>query len=382
MSTPNPAASTKPVSGVIRHLDLKRQLESIRPEINNAIRDILESTAFVGGEPLKNFEAAYARYCGTNSAIGVGNGTDALLLIFWALGLSPGDEVITTSMSFIATVEPLIALGLKPVLVDIEPDTYNLDPDKVKAAITENTKAILAVHLYGQPADMDRLDALAKAHDLYLIEDSAQAHGATFGGKRTGSLGHASAFSFYPGKNLGAYGDGGAVTTNDDQLAQKVRMLGDHGRLSKYEHLVIGMNSRLDSMQAAVLSVKLDYLDQWNAGRERIAERYNRELAGIDDLTLPKTGANRTHVYHQYIVQVPDREALQQFLKDKGVQTGIHYPIPIHRQPAMAEDGYQPGDFPVAEHLADHCLSLPIYAELAEAEVDTVIAAVREYFGA
>lgn len=371
-----------PVSNAIKQLDLNRQIAQIRDEINAAIESVIDHTAFIGGTHVQSFEKTFAEYCETSHCIGVGNGTDALTLIFQALDIGPGDEVVTTPMSFIATSEALLVLGIKPVFADIEPTTYNLDPAMAKAQISSSTKALLPVHLYGQPASLTDLGKIARAHDIKLIEDAAQAHGSRFDAKRIGSIGDAAAFSFYPGKNLGAFGDGGAVTTNNTELANKIRMLADHGRTTKYEHQLVGVNSRLDGLQAAVLSIKLKYLDDWNARRMHWAARYLEALAEVRDIQLPQLGADRTHVYHQFVLQVPERDAFIAALAQAGVATGIHYPIPLHLQPAFAHLGYQRGEFPVTEQLANRCVSLPMYAELTESEVDTVIATVRQFYGA
>lgn len=370
----------------IKHLDLGRQLEAIRPEIDSAIANILDNTAFVGGKPVSDFEDAYAEFCGSECCIGVGNGTDAIYLTLWALmemgKLKRGDEVITSAMSFIATIEPLYQLGLKPVLVDIDDATYNLDPKKVADAVTDKTRMIIPVHLYGQPCDMDELMSIAEKNNLLVLEDSAQAHGATYAGKHVGNFGASGTFSFYPGKNLGAFGDGGAVITNDEILAKKIRMISNHGRTKKYEHDMMGINSRLDTLQAAILSVKLNHISRWNEGRQKIAARYNDALKNIDGLKLPALGDNRTHVFHQYVVCLDDREGFQAHCEKFGVQTGIHYPIPLHLQPACKELGYQQGQFPNAEKLGEQCVSLPIYAEMTDNEIERVIDTVRRYFSA
>ncbi len=369
------------VTHPIPQLSLRRQLDAIRPEIEAAWADILDNTAFIGGRRVQDFEADFARYCGAEHCIGVGNGTDALQGILHALDLAPGDEVIVPAMSFIATLEPLTTLGLKPVLADIDPVTCNLDPAQAEKALTGKTRALLPVHLYGQPADMDALNRLAQKKGLMVIEDSAQAHGAVYKGQRTGSLGHAAGFSFYPGKNLGAFGDGGAVTTSDPELADRLRKYCDHGRLDKYKHGFPGINSRLDALQAAVLHVKLRHLDGWNNARQRWASLYTELLQGIDALILPETGPDRTHVWHQYVIRTPERDRLQAHLQEKGITSGLHYPIALHLQPAYRDLGYGTGDFPHAEALGETCLSLPMFAELTEAEVRTVADAIRAFFG-
>ena len=369
--------TVKTTSTPIAMVDLKRQIEAHYEEFIQDFKTTLERVEFVGGQAVDAFEAAFAEYCQAKHCIGVGNGTDALYLTFRALGLQPGDEVIVPAMSFMATAEILAPLGLKAVFADIDAETYTLSPALVKPLITEKTKAILPVHLYGQPADMSGLQALAEAHNLYLIEDSAQGHAAEYQGKRTGSLGFAAAFSFYPGKNLGAFGDGGAIVTNDDEFAKTVRMLANHGRLSKYEHLVEGVNSRLDTFQAAILLTKLKYLDEWTRQRQQRAILYSELLIGIPELTLPKTAMDRTHVYHLYVIQTARRDELLDYLQTQGIQVGIHYPIPLHLQPAMHYLGYREGDFPVSEKLGRECLSLPMFPELTSEQTDTVCAAVR-----
>ncbi|WP_303674311.1 DegT/DnrJ/EryC1/StrS family aminotransferase [Vampirovibrio chlorellavorus] len=361
-------------------VNLQRQAQTYRDAFQASFTDLLDRADFIGGAAVTQFEQAFAQYCGAQHCVGVGNGTDALYLIFRALGLQPGDEVITCTMSFIATAEIFAPLGVKVVFADIDPLTYTLDVAQVARLITDKTKALLPVHLYGQPADLAALQQLAHQHGLFLIEDAAQAHGAEFAGQRIGSWGQAAAFSFYPGKNLGAFGDGGGITTNDADLAHKIRMLANHGRLSKYEHAVEGVNSRLDTVQASVLLTKLGHLDAWNARRNEIAAFYNAALSDLPDLTLPRVGANRTHVYHLYVVQTAQRDALLQFLNARGIQAAIHYPIPLHLQPAFAHLGYQAGAFPNAETLSQQCLSLPICPELRMAEAEAVVQAVKAFF--
>ncbi len=368
------------VTHPIPQLDLQRQLLPIRDDINRALSQAIDNTAFIGGEALKRFEEHFAQFCQTQHVIGVGNGTDALHGIFWALDLAPGDEVIVPAMSFIATVEPLTQLGLVPVFADVNPVTYTLDPIGVEALVTQKTRALLPVHLYGQPADMAPLQAIAKANNLFIIEDAAQAHGATYYNQRVGSLGTAACFSFYPGKNLGAFGDGGAITTSDAELAERSRRYSDHGRLTKYEHAFPGVNSRLDALQALVLDIKLEHLERWNQCRTQWASLYSDLLADINEISLPKLGENRTHVYHQYVIRTSKRDDLMAYLKDRHIFTGLHYPIPLHLQPAYQDLGYKQGDFPQAEALGETCLSLPMFAELTEEEVRAVAEAIRSYF--
>lgn len=361
-------------------VNLRRQIEHHAGEFSACYHAVVEKTDFIHGNAVREFENAFALYCQSRHCIGVGNGTDALALIFRALNLQPGDEVITTAMSFIATAEVLSPLGIKVIFADIDPETHTLDPRRVELLINKKTRAILPVHLYGQPADMAALSQLAEAHGLYLIEDAAQSHGADYDGKRVGSIGKAAAFSFYPGKNLGAFGDAGGITTSDAELAERIRMLANHGRLTKYEHLVEGVNSRLDTFQAAVLLVKLKYLDAWNDQRRRWAALYGELLSGVPGLQLPLAADG--HVYHLYVVQTDRRDALLACLNEQGIQAGIHYPIPLHLQPAFRYLGYREGDFPIAERLAVQCLSLPMFPELTEAEVRAVASAVWRFFNA
>ncbi|MCE3233920.1 MAG: aminotransferase DegT [Vampirovibrio sp.] len=368
------------VKAVIPLVNLRRQLDRHYDEFAECYRTLAEKTDFVGGAAVSEFEAAFAEYSHVEHCIGVGNGTDALYLIFRALDLKPGNEVIVPAMSFIATAEILPPLGVKVVFADIDPDTYTLSPEKVHPLITKATKAILPVHLYGQPADMAQLQTLADEHGLLLIEDAAQAHGAAFEGKRVGSMGKAAGFSFYPGKNLGAFGDGGAITTNDTELADKIRMLANHGRLTKYEHAMPGINSRLDTFQAQILSVKLKYLDEWNNQRRHWANQFNELLADIPEITLPHVANNRTHVYHLYVIQTPYRDELLTFLHEQGIYAGIHYPIPLHLQPAFQTLGYQEGNFPVSEKLGNECLSLPLFPEMTQAEFEAIVHSVRQFF--
>ncbi|PJB35242.1 MAG: erythromycin biosynthesis sensory transduction protein eryC1, partial [Deltaproteobacteria bacterium CG_4_9_14_3_um_filter_51_14] len=315
---------------MIPFVDLKAQYDGIKEEIDKAISDVISKTAFVGGPFLESFEKSFASFCGVKNCVGVGNGTDALYIALRALGIGPGDEVITVANSFIATSEAITMTGARVVFVDINPRTYNIDVTKIEEKVTPRTKAIIPVHLYGQPADVDPIIAIAKKHGLKIVEDAAQGHGGLYKGRRIGSIGDLACFSFYPGKNLGAYGDGGAVVTNDDALADKVRMIANHGRMEKYNHKLEGVNSRLDGLQAAILDVKLRHLPAWTDGRRRNAALYNDYLAGSGVVT-PVEIPDVTAVYHLYVVRVPDRrrEALQEHLKQSGIATGIHYPIAL-----------------------------------------------------
>jgi len=344
-------------------VDLARQISSIREEIHEAVEQIVDACAFSSGPAVEEFEAEFATYCSVRHCIGVNSGTSALHLALLAAGVRPGDEVITVPMTFVATAWAVSYLGARPVFVDIDPETHIMDVGLVERAITARTRAILPVHLYGQMADMDPLVDICERHGLVLIEDAAQAHGAQYRGRRAGAVGRIGCFSFYPGKNLGACGEGGAVTTDDDAIAARIRALRDHAQSVRHQHQELGFNYRMDGIQAAVLSVKLPYLDDWNAGRQKAAARY-RALLERMPLTLPHEAVGRSHVWHLYVVRHAERDVLRAVLAEAGIATGVHYPTPVHLQPAYAELDYGPGDFPVAERLARECLSLPIYAEL------------------
>ncbi len=360
-------------------VDLKAQYLSIKPEIDAAIQRVLDHTQFIQGPEVQAFEEALAAACGAPYAIGVASGTAAIHLTLVALDIGPGDEVITTPHTFIATVEPIREAGATPVFVDIDPLTYNIDPNRIKEAITEHTRALMPVHLYGQPADMVPLLEIARRHNLLVIEDAAQAHGATYHGRHVGLWGNAGTFSFYPAKNVGAYGDAGAIITDDASLAKQLRMLRDHGRQEKYVHVSHGFGERLDALQAAILAVKLSRLEAWVARRRQIADTYRERLADLP-LILPRELDGARHVYHQFVIRTDQRDALRLHLKDAGVGTGIHYPLPLHLQPALRYLGYQKGDFPVSEAVADTVLSLPVYPELAPEEVATIVHAIRGFY--
>ncbi len=360
-------------ANVVPFIDLPAQFRSLQPEIDRELASIFASAAFIVGPAVGQFEEAFARYVNAKHCVTVSNGTAALHLALLALGIGPGDEVITSANTFIATAEAISFTGATPRLVDVDPVTYNMDPAKIEQAITSKTKAIIPVHLYGQPVNMDAISQIARKHNLKLVEDACQAHGAKYKGSRVGSMSDVGCFSFYPGKNLGAAGDGGAVVTNDAGIAEKIRLLRDHGSHKKYEHQIIGHNFRLDTVQAAVLKVKLPHLDSWNAARRQHAEYYSRHLSKVPTIVTPSVATDCESVFHLYIVQVSNREKMQQALRDANIQNGIHYPIPIHLQPAYRELGYKTGDFPVTERLAGRILSLPMYAELTEAQQDRVI---------
>jgi dTDP-4-amino-4,6-dideoxygalactose transaminase len=381
-------------------VDLNAQYQTIKPEIDAAIQGVIDRSAFVGGDAVGTFEAELAAYCaaggdaapssngrpagpagGPLHCVGCANGTDAIYLALRALEIGPGDEVITVAHTFTATAEAIVLAGARPVFVDIRPDTMLIDPDAIEPAITPATKAIIPVHLYGQPCEMDRIMSIASRHGLKVVEDSAQAHGARWRGRRPGALGDVATFSFYPGKNLGAYGDAGAVVSSNEALIERIRMLADHGRMDKYHHLVAGTNSRLDGLQAAVLSVKLRHLDEWNDARRRHAARY---LEALQDsgVGLPAVHPDAEPVWHLFVVRTPEREDLQARLSGQGIASGIHYPVPLHRQPAYAYLGVPAGSLPVSERVAAEVVSLPIYAELPGEAQARVIEIAGSFAGA
>ena len=359
---------------LVPFVDLHAQHAPLGDAIERAFRELLSRGDFIMGAAVERFETEYAAYIGTRHAFGVGNGLSAIELALRAFEVGPGDEVITPANTFIATVLAILAVGAKPVFVDMDAATYGIDASAVGAAVTSRTKAIVPVHLYGQPVDLDAVLAVAQRHNLLLIEDAAQAHGARYKGKRAGSFGHAAAFSFYPSKNLGALGDAGMITTSDDRAAARLRLLRNYGQRVKYYHAVVGTNSRLDTLQAAVLSIKLPHLDGWNAARRAHADAYAARLGG--HVTTPAAAADVEHIYHLYVIQTPEREALERRLKARQIQTGIHYPVPAHLQEACAPLGYRAGDFPVTEAAAPRLLSLPMFAELTEEQIDYVSDAV------
>lgn len=362
---------------MIPFLDLKAQYLSIKDEVDPAIHAVLDSCGYILGSEVAKFEEEFAAYSGAKFGMGVSSGTSALHLALLAAGIGPGDEVITTPFTFVATVSAIEYARARPVFVDIDPVSYNIDPAKIEAAITRRTRAIMPVHLHGLTADMDPILDIARRHELLVIEDAAQAHGAEYKGRRAGSMGDLACFSFYPGKNLGAYGEGGMVVTSNPDYAKTVRMLRDWGAEKKYHHVLKGYNYRLEGIQGAVLRVKLRHLEAWTEGRRAAAARYDKLLAG-SGVPVPKPQSHDRHVYHVYAIRTPNREAWQAALQAKGIQTGIHYPFPIHLLPAHADLGYRKGDFPHAEKAADEVLSLPMFAELTQAQCETVAAAVRE----
>jgi dTDP-4-amino-4,6-dideoxygalactose transaminase len=362
-------------------IDLKAQFHALQEDVQQSWAEILQSSAFTLGPQVQQFESAFAAFCEVKHTIGVANGTDALTLALTALGIGPSDEVITAVNSFVATAEAIVHTSARPVFVDIDPQTHNIDVEQIEACVTARTRAIIPVHLYGQPADMDPILKIAAKHRLAVIEDAAQAHGARYKGRRVGSLGHAACFSFYPSKNLGAYGDVGAVVTNDDRIALAVRKLRDHGGIEKYQHELVGYNSRPDTMQAAVLLTKIKYLDRWNQRRQEHALLYNELLSQIPGIVPPTVVEQVMHVYHLYVIRVEQgsRDELRQHLHERGVQTGIHYPKPIHLTQAFA--GLRNNTFPVAEEYAHKILSLPMYPELEADQIRYVAEQISNYMG-
>ncbi len=390
----------------IPFLDLKVQYAAIKNEVIPAINNVLDNTAYVLGKPVAEFEKSFASAHGSKYCYGVGTGTAGNHIVLWALGIKPGDEVIIPANTFIATAWGATLCGATPVFVDCHPESYNIDPAKIVSAITRKTKAIVVVHLYGQTADMDGIVNELKANRwelkrpgvfehningqrIYLVEDCAQAHISEYKGTRVGGLGIASSFSFYPGKNLGAYGEGGAVMTNDEELARKFKMIRDHGAEQKYQHQIYGHNYRMEGIQGAVLGVKLKHLEDWTNGRRRVAAKYNELLKDVKQIKLPKEMDYAKHVYHLFVIQVLSddpgsriqyRDSLQKFLSDNGISTGLHYPVPLHLQPCFEHLGYKKGNCPVAEELAEQGLSLPMFAELTDEQIEYVCSTIKSFF--
>lgn len=359
-------------------VDLKIQHQILSRELHRGLDKVMGNTDFILGEEVELFEREFASYCKSSFAVGTGCGLDALRLALMACHIGPGDEVITATNTFIATVLAISSVGAKPVLVDIDPVSYNVDVSKIERALTHRTKAIVPVHIYGQSADLEKIAALARSHQLKIIEDACQAHGAEYKGRPCGSWGDAGCFSFYPGKNLGAYGDAGMVVTQNPEIAEKIRMLRNYGQKVKYEHLIEGFNSRLDSMQAAILRVKLRKLGDWNAARRALAREYTANLKDLDVIT-PCEMDGIKHNYHLYVIRVKDRDALLNKLRENGISAGIHYPIPVHLQEAYRELGYKKGDFPVAERYANEILSLPMFPELTCEQVAYVCEVIEDF---
>ena len=363
---------------LVKYLDLHAQYLSIKSEIDAAIAAVIQNTSFVLGKSVGEFECDFAGYCGTKYAVGINNGTNACFLALKAAGVGEGDEVITTANTFIATISAIVYTGARPVLVDVDPDTRNIDTNLVEAAITTKTKAIMPVHLYGRMIDLDPMLEMAEHYKLAIVEDSAQAHGAELNGKRAGSVGKVAAFSFYPGKNLGAYGEGGAVTTSDEGIYNNVRSLRDHGSTRKYYHDQLGYNARMEGMQGAVLGVKLKHLDTWNDARREVARKYNERLAG-QPVKTPEIPDGRGHVFHCYVIEVDRRDELIPYLAENEIQSIIHYPVPAHRQEAFTTLGYREGDFPVTEKLCRQVVSLPVYPEMPDDHIDHVCDTIKRF---
>lgn len=363
---------------MIPFIDMKARHAPLKQEFLDAIGEVIDRGDFSGGAPVVQFEDDFAAYCGSAHAIAVGNGTEAIWLALLAMGIGPGDEVITVPMTFIATVEAILMSGATPVFVDIDERTYTIDPTALEKALTSRTKAIIPVHLFGQCAEMEPILDFARAHGLRIIEDAAQAHGAAYKNRKAGTLGDAGCFSFYPAKNLGAFGEAGAIITDDADIAGKLRILRNHGQSRKNHHPLMGWNSRMDSIQAAVLRIKLRHLDAENEARRSHARCYDRGLAGLPGVVIPLTAPARTHVHHIYAIRVSGRDLLCDVLAEKGVQCGRHYPVPVHLQPPCSVMGYRCGDFPVSERCANEFMSLPMFPELTQEQIDCVVQAVEQ----
>jgi dTDP-4-amino-4,6-dideoxygalactose transaminase len=362
-------------------LDLKAHHAPLIEKFDRAIHEVIESSAFAGGPFVEKFEEEFAAFCGSTYAIAVGNGTDALWLALLALGIGEGDEVITVPNTFIATAEAITYCKARPVFVDVDQETFTMNPAQLEKSLTKRTKAIIPVHLFGQPADMDPILEFARANGLFVVEDAAQAHGAEYKGRKAGTMGDAGCFSFYPGKNLGAFGEAGAVVTNDPELRKQIQMLRDHGQSRKYYHSIMGWNCRMDGIQAAVLSIKLGHLNEANSLRRKHALEYNQAFAGIDEVLTPFEAKYARHVYHVYAVRVQERDAILRHLQEKEVGCAVHYPVPVHLQEAGRNLGYTKGAFPIAENLADEFLSLPMFPELTEEQIEYVAGCVTEAVG-
>jgi len=372
----------------IQMVDLKGQYEFIKPEINAALQEVLENTSFINGPAVREFQTDLEAYLGVKHVIPCANGTDALQIALMGLGLKPGDEIITADFTFAATVEVIGLLNLTPVLVDVDPKTFNIDPTEIAKAITSKTKAIIPVHLFGQSAPMDEIMDLANKYNLFVIEDNAQGIGATYKHKdgtkaKTGTIGHVAATSFFPSKNLGAYGDGGAIFTNDDELAHLIRGIVNHGMYTRYYHDVVGVNSRLDSMQAAVLKIKLQYLDYYNERRKQAAIQYTNLLSNHPNVITPYRLADcNSHVFHQYTLRIinSDRDALVKFLNENDIPCGVYYPVPLHAQKAYTHDGYNEDDFKVTNQLVKEVIALPMHSELTEDQVEHIVSKIKAFF--
>lgn len=366
----------------LQMVDLGAQYRKIKNDIDESIQSVIDSCAFINGPEVKNFQAELEEYLNVKNVIPCGNGTDALQIALMALDLKPGDEVITADFTFAATVEVIHLLGLKSVLVDVDYDTFLIDTERIKKAITPNTKAIIPVHLFGQCANMDEIMQIANEHNLFVVEDTAQAIGANYKNQKAGTIGHIGATSFFPSKNLGCYGDGGALFTNDDALAHRLRGIVNHGMYKRYYHDEIGVNSRLDSIQAAILRVKLPHLNEYNTARRKAAEYYNRAFAAVDGLKIPGMAADSNHVFHQYTLRVTNgkRNELKEFLESKGIPAMIYYPVPLRKQKAYDTGGYHDEGFPNTNKLIDEVLSLPMHTELDDEQLEFITASVKEFF--
>lgn len=361
---------------MIPFVDLQAQYRRLKPEIDDAVLRVLDSAQFILGPAVSSFEESFAKYCHVSDAIGVNSGTSALHLALLAAGVGPGDEVITVPYTFVATVAAIEYAGARPVFVDVEPEYWTMDPRQLESALTSRTKAIIPIHLYGQPADMDPILDFARAHGLVVIEDACQAHGADYKGRRCGSMGQLGCFSFYPGKNLGAYGEGGAVVTNDRALAERVRLLRSWGEARRYEHAQRGFNYRMDGIQGAILGVKLRFLEEWIEARQRNAQTYKDLLSDVA-VRLPAEREGVRHVYHLFVIRLRERDSWREKLAANGIQTGVHYPIPVHLQPAYRDLGYSPGDFPVSERVGQEVLSLPMFPELTPDQIAHIAESLR-----
>jgi dTDP-4-amino-4,6-dideoxygalactose transaminase len=373
-------------------LDLKAQYTQIQDEVLPMVTEAMANAAFIGGPQVNGFEEEFAAFCESKYCVGVNSGTDALRFALMAAGVGPGDGVITVPNTFIATAEAISQAGAVPVFVDIDPQTYNMDPQKLEDSLKKiyssgahtlsvKPRAVIPVHLYGQPADMDAIREIADRYDLTIVEDACQAHGALYKGKKAGSFGAVGCFSFYPGKNLGAYGEGGAVVTQEEATAQKIRVIRDHGQAKKYYHDMVGYNGRLDAIQAGVLRIKLKRLEEWNESRRKNGAYYTDLLSDTPGVTVPHEADFATSVYHLYVIQVKDRDSLQGFLSEKGIGTGLHYPLPLHMQKAYEHLGYREGDFPVTESVAKNLLSLPMFPELTRAQIEYVVDCISDWLG-
>ncbi len=360
----------------IQMVDLKNQYLKIKNQIDEAIKEVLDSSQFILGKVVSEFEVQTAEYLGCKYTVGCASGTDALQIALMAIGIEPGDEIITTPFTFVATTETIALLGAVPVYADIDEKTYNIDPSKIESKVTPKTKAIIPVHLYGQPAEMDEIMAVAKKHNIKVIEDAAQAFGAVYKGKKVSGIGDIGTISFFPSKNLGAFGDAGMVTTNNEELARKMKMISVHGSEKRYYHEVLGINSRLDSIQAAVLKVKLKYVEEYHEARIKAAGKYNERFRGV--LEPPYVMPDVKHIYHQYSIRVPDRNKLNEYLREKGIPSMIYYPVPLHLQKAYTYN-YKQGDFPITEKVSEDIISLPMHTELTDDQIDYITSKVIEF---